>query len=146
MTTIVYRDGILAADSLITNLDLRVAQSRKIFSCDRGIGGAVGRLVSAHLFNVWIQANAPDNPPKADDAEGIFVHPDGTTYLWEGTEQLIPIEGPFFAFGSGFQLAMGAMECGASAVDAVAVAIKYDSGSGGTIQTIALNGEIKCKP
>lgn len=148
MTTIVYRDGILASDSQITNGDLRQSSTRKIFGCDRGIGGAAGKLVDAHLFNMWIQAGAPDNPPKIDDhaADGIFIHPTGETFLWDGTEQLIELQGPFFAFGSGHQIAVGALAQGASAIEAVHIAIQYDTGSGGAVQTLALNGEAKCRP
>ena len=47
----------------------------------------------------------------------------------------------FVAVGSGSEVAIGAMDRGASAVQAVRTAIKYNSGCGGDVQVLKLGDE-----
>jgi len=48
------------------------------------------------------------------------------------------VRAPFYALGSGYQVAMGAMEFGATAEEAVRAAIKWDTGSGGDVTVLRL--------
>lgn len=84
------------------------------------------------------------------DFTGILVKPDETVWLvevnrpkeedksdqWMAT--VFEIKEQFIACGSGAKYALGAMERGATAEQAVKVAIKYDSASGGQTQVLTL--------
>lgn len=62
--------------------------------------------------------------------EGIYLYgPDGTRYAIKDT---------FYAIGSGGPYAMGAMAMGATPTEAVAIAARFDPGTGGAIETFEL--------
>lgn len=84
------------------------------------------------------------------DFTAILVKPDQTAWLIEcgkkdhkeqSFAQMLSITHPFYAVGSGSKYAMGAMDQGASAEQAVKIAIKYDSSCGGSIQVYKLEQE-----
>ena len=142
MTTIAYRDGVLAADRLITQGDARFGYTRKVALSPAGhIGGAAGGLHDVESFLRWIDGGCEDDPPdvtSSDEPTGILVMPDGTINLWNGHSVLVPVRGPFVADGSGWKLAIGAMAAGASAIQAVEIASLYDTGTGGGIDSVTL--------
>lgn len=84
---------------------------------------------------------AKGNPPamKADDdhAHGYVFMPDDTI-VWFHSQGVTHIRAPFWAAGSGDCFARGAMEMGATAEQAVAAAIKWDTGSGGPVTVLSV--------
>ena len=62
----------------------------------------------------------------------LMVELDGRAFIMGGDMTVFPIN-DFFAVGSGSEFALGAMEFGASAREAVAIAAKYDIFTGGVI-------------
>jgi 20S proteasome alpha/beta subunit len=68
----------------------------------------------------------------------LVVTADGKVWSMNCSGTLALVYGPYFAEGSGAKYAMGAMAAGATAAEAVAIAIRYDAYSGGEIQTLTL--------
>lgn len=135
MTTIAYKNGELAADSLVTSGNQRVGFARKIGKAGRVLYGASGNSTWMHAFNDWVRHGCKGGPPKEegeDVGEGLIIVDDSIVSVWpDGT--LSAVKAPFYALGSGRQFARGAMACGASASEAVSAAIKNDCGSGGAV-------------
>lgn len=145
MTTIAYRDGVLAADSMLTGYDADCGSVTKIRRNRHGwIGGACGNAGSISLFMDWFLNTAArvdvKPPPSVSDnaADGFVVVPGDRVFFWSGAPALWPVIAPFHAIGSGMRFAMGAMAMGANAREAVEVARKFDVYTGGRIATLSL--------
>lgn len=144
MTTIVFKDGDLAADTLMTTGNLQSGFWNKIEKTDDGrLIGCCGFLSQANELKMWLK-----NPPgkrsttfkSGDDCRGMEVLPDGTVNQFNsGSVVGVAMAGPFFAIGSGDQLAMGAMAAGATAEEAIAICIKLDTYTGGEVESITIN-------
>lgn len=138
MTTIVYRNGVLAADSLTTSNGMRVGYAKKVRKIGGVLVGACGTSSLCERFFDWLRAGLKGDDPFRgnDDGNGLVVTPSGhvicfgkhgpSRYCW-----------PYFTMGSGEQIATGALEMGASATEAVAAAISINVMSGGEIQSVS---------
>src|SRR5437868_819710 len=130
MTTVVYRDGILAADSRGTCAGwITPAKETKLFRLQDGRAAAVtGQWAIAKKLLDWVQGDRSAPQPEGDArviaiGKGkIEVFEDGASYI-EAAK--------FAAWGSGFPPALGALHAGASAEDAVRIACLVDPSSGG---------------
>lgn len=137
MTTIAYRDGVLAADSLVTEGSSRAGMADKIGVARRGgFWGVVGSLCYLNAYLEWLEAEE-GKPPEAKETSLIRVMADGAIREWCEVGW-VDCRAPFYAFGSGGAYAMGAMAQGATAVQAVHIAIEYDTKSGGDITVLSL--------
>lgn len=140
MTTIVYRDGILAADSLVTDRGARCFTVTKIGRINGSLWGAAGSLDGMQAFMDWARNGAPQDrmPRLGEEFEGVNVTPDGSI-LWYG-QSLSParMHAPYVAIGSGFRIALGALWMGATAKQAVECCASIDMQTGGDIVTLSL--------
>lgn len=141
MTTIAYRSGELAADSKSSCNDTFVGSVRKIERRQDGaLAGVVGTAAYAYGFLKWFMAGEadgemPDLPRDRDGdptCEAFIVRPDGEVWKLQG-DGWFPTAGQYFAWGSGRDIAIGALYLGASPASAVAAAVKHDAGTGGDI-------------
>ncbi|UTC28589.1 hypothetical protein MARCHEWKA_00760 [Brevundimonas phage vB_BpoS-Marchewka] len=139
MTTIAFKDGVLAADSLVTSGGQRDGFSQKIWRHRRVLIGGAGCTAICHRFCEWVRGGMRGKCPVegSNNANGFVITPDGTMVVWGSQGPWVNTTG-VVAFGSGGDLAMGAMLAGASAVEAVAAAIKLDIHSGGPIRSLTL--------
>lgn len=138
MTTIAYRDGVLAADTLSSSSGTVAGYQTKIYR-ERGLllGGA-GSVAAFERFRDWIRSGMAGDCPLQKDIGNMFViTPDGRCTMW-CDDGPFRITADFWALGSGELLALGAMEVGASAAEAVRAAIKHDTRSGGDVTTLRL--------
>lgn len=130
MTTIVYRDGVLAADTSVWDNDCYVGQRIKVWQRDNGLmAGVAGGMDDAANFRDWFLGEMKEGHPefKHDASEGLLIHPGGRVE-WVGRKQRrMDIDGPFHAIGAGFKLAIGAMLQGATAEQALAIAASIDA-------------------
>lgn len=129
MTTIAFRDGILAGDSQAT--DDQLWRTRKVHRIKTSAGsllvGWCGHVQSALVFIEWLKDNNSRKPDLSnEDFEAIVVAETGRVTIW--TQNLVPWRptGDFFAIGSGGKAAMAAMYCGKGAIEAVKIAAKID--------------------
>lgn len=139
MTTIAYRDGVLAADTLRTSNGMRDGYQRKIHKCGRLLIAGAGSAAVCEQFRSWVLRGMVGPSPfegKPDSGNGLVITPDGLAVIWgsSGPWQLKDV--PFLALGTGEQIAMGAMAMGGSAEEAVRAAITLNISSGGEIQTV----------
>ena len=139
MTTIAYRDGVMAADGRVTDGQLVVTdECKKIRKLSDGALFALcGDDYLEEAIVEWLEACEPETvPPTGKDFTAILVDTSGNLSTYSGVgERFLPwYDVKFAAFGSGGELAYGAMEMGATADQAVAVAIRRNTHSGGLIQ------------
>lgn len=138
MTTIAYRDGVVASDSLSTSHQLRDDHGPKIYRVGKAIVAAAGSRPLCLKFRDWVAGGMKGECPfeGKDEGNGLIVTAEHVV-CW-GEFGPWPVRSPFYALGSGYQIAMGAMALGADPRRAVAVAIDFDTGSGGQIQVLSL--------
>lgn len=138
MTTIAYRNGILAADGRSTSGHLIV--NDKTTKIHRLSDGALFALAGNDAYEAPMLHALEDGGPlpeyKFDNDGGfiaVLVEVDGTLKTYEGEGEFSFVTADFAAFGSGADFAYGAMEMGAGAEEAVTVACRRDKNSGGAI-------------
>lgn len=137
MTTVAYKDGLMAADRQLGR-DKKVVTKIFRLSPDAPDGyqnALVG--LAATDYPVALQTidwlNGLTERPDLmgiEQLEMLIVTEGGGIQLsWK---ELLPvdIENPYYAIGSGGEYALGALAMGASADEAVATAHKFDSGTG----------------
>lgn len=152
MTTIAFRDGIMAADSQETT-DIKM-HCRKLFRRTSPTGRRViiGTAGSSYAGMIHVDSYSKgserpkvlDNIESDEDFQNLIW--DGKA-LWEINWLWHPIRVPrshkFFAIGSGAAAALGAMHMGASAKEAVNTAKKIDNLTGGRVSCMSLNNREK---
>ena len=140
MTTIVYRDGIIAYDSRTMCDNFIVSDKTDKHYISHGIHFFMAGNVSDH--NLLMSAYRDNNQQWKGDAQAMVVDagqlrfinmtPDsGTTWHdWPHDD--------YRAIGSGQDFAYTAMDMGATAKEAVAMAMKRDPGTGGRIRSFKI--------
>jgi 20S proteasome alpha/beta subunit len=147
LTVIAYRAGIIAADRATTIGGVRGWETTKIARRDDGtLVGCCGMSTVADGARRWVLAGEVDPKPSIgstddDDAQFVIVRPNGNVEIHDRLGWQIA-EGPFFALGSGFQLALGAMAHGASAEEAVRIAARFGVGDPTSIDVLRLGSPL----
>lgn len=140
MTTIAVRDGVLAADTLFTCNGSRDHYTTKAWRIGGVLAAACGPSTHIHAFRSWVVGGMEGPSPYAgasDSGNGIVVAP-GHPIILAGSGGLAPVIADFYALGSGESFAIGAMEMGATAEEAVRIAAKRDTATGGEITVLSL--------
>lgn len=143
----------MASDSLVSAGRV-LGSAEKIFkmpyASGMGLVACAGHAEKCAKFEEWVKGphfystildlkSVSDD----DDFEALVVPdgPPGAAWLYETGCVPQLVRAPFFAIGSGAALAVGAMERGATAAEAVEVAIKWDVYCGGEIQILKFSRE-----
>lgn len=138
MTIIAYRNGVMASDSLITTSQTRTDYIKKVATNKKGwIGGACGDYMALVHYLEWIE-NGCKKKFVASDKEfsALLMSPDGKLHFLDETRKT-ELTNSFYAIGSGADIALGAMQFGANAVEAVKVAIALNIHCGGDVHFIS---------
>jgi len=150
MTTIAYRDGIMASDSRVTVETeaggIRHFRCQKLFRVTHPTHGesiiaTAGESAPGLVFVDWYASGNFETPEilvhgEADftclvlDRRGLYEYD-----KWCRGEKIME---KFYAIGSGCKAALGAMHMGASAEKAVAVACRVDTLSAPSVVVMAL--------
>jgi ATP-dependent protease HslVU (ClpYQ) peptidase subunit len=134
VTTLVYRDGILAADTQISYSGTRIpGHAAKIHRLpDGSLYGFTGSLETGELMRRALLNPDPENRPdlKTESYEGFCLTDSGKMLFFED-RGWIPLKLPYIAMGSGKDYAYGALAVGATAIEAVKASMKLDPGTGG---------------
>lgn len=140
MTTIAYRDGILAGDTLIADEEVRFpGHARKVFRLrDGSLLGLCGDLAQIQAFMGWLRKGTPGECPPFDKSDAMIVRPDRVLIFCEGGRFSTLSGMPYVALGSGRLLALGCLWHGGTAVEAVRAGIAHDIASGGKVHTVRL--------
>lgn len=142
MTTLAYKDGVLAADSMALNSWNILGAKGKIDRRGDILFGASGRSSAiCRKFVDWGRRGFVGDPPQmsyeADlDACGFIVPEADRIIMWtkDGPNEF---RAPFFAFGSGGEFATGALAAGASPQEAIRIAARFDLGTNLPLRVVA---------
>ena len=147
MTTIAYKDGILASDSLISNsCGVAVGKMCKVAKGKSTVGAAAGVYGDVVAFLAWVTDHDCDmaKRPKFEGAlNGLIVYSDGALICIDGNFAPGALGVDVAAIGAGLELALGAMAAGASAEQAVAIACDLDLSSGLPVHHVRLEGILR---
>lgn len=161
MTTIAYRDGVMACDSCYTCSDTVDTLTTKIRRLKSGalLGGAGdndSRDLETMLEKVRTPGQLPSRAALIDlrlSFLGVLVLPKGGIYKigatmvsqehWDASFNedigIWEVNARYAAAGSGADFALAAMEAGKSARDAVRIACKFDINSRPPIHSLTLD-------
>lgn len=143
MTTVATDGRSMAADQLAQDSGgLVVAFRPKIKRlADGRIVGMAGSAYDFEPFCAWLEAGGdPAAVPKLyEKSETLVLHPNGEVWTYSDGGQPLKDELLPTAIGSGCELAIGAMEAGATPAEAVAISCKRHTGSAGPIDVIHLD-------
>jgi len=138
MTTIVYRDGVMAADSraykdrytsLGVKMKIRRLRNGTLVGCSTSNNGM------PEAVTAWYDEGMPNGPKGLQDLfsmtekpgfELIAVDRDGIATYIDGTCLPTSAKAPYHAIGSGDGYALGAMAAGKTAPQAVLIACQFD--------------------
>lgn len=140
MTTIAYRDGVLAADTLGVyggNVRETMGAQKIMRAKDGSLLAITGDFAATHTYaSCLARGQIPASLPK-DSGRVIQIAKSGKVSVHEAGGSY-PLGTKVFAYGSGSDAARGAMLMGASAVEAVRVASKVDIHTGSTVRFLKL--------
>lgn len=143
MTTIAYKDGVIAYDSQITRGDVITYDDYekcidqagvKFFCC--GTVSDYQRLVDVY-FGAKPDGNIEATAIVLDGDSLMMVAVDDATGLWKSP---VLRDRPY-AIGSGTPYAFAAMDMGASAEQAVEMAARRDTSTGGKIRAFRMGAK-----
>jgi hypothetical protein len=149
LTTLAYRDGVLASDSRFTWAGNVKASGTKMWRLQSRVSpvrgevllGISGYVSAALLFKDWLETGDEPHLVKRgvdDDCFGaLIVHKSGL-YVADRLCRLDVMAEEFWADGSGGDFALAAMACGKSAAEAVRIAARFDCYTGGRIVSMRL--------
>jgi 20S proteasome alpha/beta subunit len=134
MTTIAFRDGVLAADTAMTDGCVSIRTTKIVPLPDGRYWAGAGDASACVAVGKWLAGGCEGRRPRVADVEGLIVGPDGVEILaarWPA----MPVTG-FVAVGSGAQAAMAAMHMGAAAHEAVEVAAAVDVATAAPVESV----------
>jgi ATP-dependent protease HslVU (ClpYQ) peptidase subunit len=136
MTTVAYRNGVLASDSLLTDGNTIISNNAiNLWKL------ADGSLVSGSgTYEIILSFIAKYGTEELDDfdlkkTEILLIEPSGKIMIINKNGSY-EIKEEYAAIGTGREIALGAMHAGADVIKAVASGIYHDPFSGGAIQKI----------
>lgn len=126
MTVIAYKDGIVAADGQSSRAGIKY-RVQKLFEHGNEIIAACGDYSRAIQMRDWYVKGRVDPLPASSDNTFARLLVFRGKYFLEFENMSTPVKrtDKLVAFGSGSDIALGAMEMGASAIQAVEIAIKH---------------------
>ncbi|HEY9515425.1 MAG TPA: hypothetical protein VIQ74_07040 [Gemmatimonadaceae bacterium] len=153
MTTICFRDGILASDSLVSWCSeagggtkyeaiklYRVTGQLPGTNYGEYLVGIAGSVPAGQSFLEWLQKGG--EPPESlvkdrAEADVLLVSKEtGKAVVMDAAGAVMLENAPFYAIGSGRNPALAAMHAGKGAAEAVEIACRIDLYSGGTLQVM----------
>jgi ATP-dependent protease HslVU (ClpYQ) peptidase subunit len=143
MTTIAYKDGVIAYDSQVTRGDIITDDAYEKCIELKGVKFFCAGALSDHqrLVDLYFGAKSEGNIDASalvfDGVSLMMVAVDDSTGLWKSPILLDRI----YAIGSGSPFAFAAMDMGASAYQAIEMAAKRDTNTGGMIRTATIKQE-----
>lgn len=141
MTTIAYKDGVIAYDGRQTRNDRIVSDTAQKCQVVDGVSFFLSGAVCDEKALIAAYFGTPSAVPvecsgyAVDCGRLLMVGHDDKTGIWK---QDLDLASPD-AIGSGCAYAIAAMDMGASAEDAVRAAMKRDIYTGGIVRTVTIN-------
>ena len=138
MTTIAYRNGVVAADRRVTNAGWIVSDlDKKLTRLDDGrVLAESGDSCAIGALKEWVTCPQSATQPNGDCKIIEFTGDKITVYEGGGAYALNP--DAFYAWGSGFPAALGALWAGADAEKAIEAAAMVDPCTGGGVDVMRI--------
>jgi hypothetical protein len=146
MTTIAYRDGVIASDTGMTVAGVKIGTVRKIARNQKGdLCGGAGSATFVSEFLHWFKNGERGAPPDAvstdelldraviilyDDPKTIIIHEPGGVHTFTAN---------YYALGTGKEVALGVMWLGGTAGQAVQAGLVHDASTWGTVEVLEAN-------
>jgi hypothetical protein len=153
MTTVAWDGKTLAADTLAIDSWGLKDRSDKIIRGNGWIAGGAGerhqilkwkRAAEDLTFHEVLALGVPDWHKDDNDPAILITDGDGSYRAMGGI--FVRNTRPYYAIGSGRDFALAAMCCHVDAAGAVRVAMEFDNGTGGDIETATLTGSEVDRP
>lgn len=147
MTTIAYRDGVLAADTSMTVSGVMVGRMVKIVRrADGDMAGGAGDAAMVGTFNEWFLAGESGTRPELKEGDNwidrsVIFRRSGAIDIFEPRGRFT-CTAPYYAVGSGKEAALGAMFAGADAETAVRAAMEHDPHTKGDVTVLRAEDQI----
>lgn len=139
---------MLVADRQISYSNITDGETTKIVKRkkDGALCGTTGVTTLGAQFKRWFLAGGKGDYPHSlkitenpdDQATAFIIYPDGKVIDYTPSGWYEKTIDGFFAEGSGFELALGAMAAGKNAKEAVLIAAGFDKNTGGSIDVLEL--------
>lgn len=146
MTIIAFKDGVMAADTMLSSHNSQCRAQKIVRLPDGGVAGGCGAWNRAYSGLKYLadggdldaRANprTPEGPPNIEGATLLIAKTDGSLWLLEDEFPAFPIRDMVAAVGCGSDAAMMAMTLGLSAIEAVAKVTKQDVLCGDPVQSM----------
>lgn len=137
MTTIACSRAEMAADTRVTD-GPDTFPVVKIHLIEGAIYGAAGLVSSAHRFIEWAKKGEQGKVRFAKNFTGMKLTREGIFVISAADPYWMRCDADYFAIGSGKDVALGALAFGATPLQAVQTAMKWDTNSGGDTTVIKL--------
>ena len=143
MTTVAYKGGILAFDSKVTSNGDHIGWASKGCKTNKFILACCGSMSDIAAFMDWMAGGGVMADKKLFGLErkvemsALAINKKGCVFSYDDSLYPFQIDAPFHALGSGSSYAMGAMAFGATAVQGVKIASKWDNGTGGIVRQLS---------
>lgn len=125
---------MMAGDSAIDWGGVRDS-AQKVFRVGGDVLGFAGSQTEGMRFVEWY-ANKSGDAPALDSAEVIILKHNGCIEYWDSSLTPTRVKKKFTAIGSGASCALGAMHAGATPEQAVKIACKVDTSTGGPVKCL----------
>ena len=136
MTTICTDGETIAADRLITGNSLKHGTVSKLARAkDGSVIAGCGSPFDLDSFVEWYNSDQKEPWTDTDESEFLVLSPGGVIRCFNHLGRSYIATAPQ-AIGSGAGVAYGALEMGASPKQAVQVASKYDTRTGGGVESM----------
>lgn len=139
MTVAAYRDGWIACDSLASHNDaIHTTSEVKIRRIGEMLVAMSGNVPSWQSIEEWFASSQPRERFADYEFDLMIITPDCRIWVVDQRGIVDEIKEPYWAIGCGAASAICVMDCGHSARQAVASAIKRVPGCGGKIHQLRL--------
>lgn len=135
MTTVAFKEGILAADTQITEGDVKYYGRKIEILPDGRVVATSGNVDDGILFVDWLLGGRKKAPRLKKGFEGIVIEVDGTWNKYYKECMPVKHDDPIYSFGSGWAVARTGMLCGLTAYQAVQLAGEIDNNTNCVVDT-----------
>jgi hypothetical protein len=147
VTIIAYKDGVMAADTMLSSFNSQSRAQKLVRLPDGGVAGGCGLWSTAYGVLRWLADGGDlddaaalmrerDWLPPVKEAAILIARPDGSLWLLEDEFPAFPLRDSVAAIGCGADAALMGMSLGLSAVEAVAKVTKQDVLCGEPVQSM----------
>jgi hypothetical protein len=146
VTIIAFKDGVMAADTMLTSFNSQNRAQKIVRLTDGGVAGGCGLWSRAYSgLRYLAEGGSPDDRPAPEGMQGppdireaaiLVAKADGSLWLLEDEFPAFPLRDKMAAIGCGAESAMMAMSLDLTAVEAVAKVTKQDVLCGDPVQSM----------